>query len=205
MTRPQDARAAGSRPAWVRVGVVARPHGVRGGLKLHLDNPDSELLRPDLTLRLGDDEHVVVRVLGDARVMLADVSSREAAEALRAREVFVRREDFPPPSEDEAYLIDLVGARVVHADDGRLLGVVERFSDNGAQPLAEIKTPAGGGLRLMPFVPGIVTDVDEAAGVITVAPPEGLLEGEALEAGAPEGEAAKKKKKKRARDKGEPS
>jgi 16S rRNA processing protein RimM len=191
MTSPADARAADERPAWVRIGVVARPHGVRGGLKLHLDNPDSEVLRAGLPVRLGDEERTVARVYGTALVDLDGVSGRDAADALRGREVLVRREDFPPPSEDEAYLVDLLGARVLHDDDGRQLGVIEGFSDNGAQPLAEVRTPAGQ-VRLMPFVPGIVTHVDEDERVVKVAPPEGLLEGEPLEA-APEDKRPKKK------------
>lgn len=181
MTSPAGDRAAGGRDDWVRVGVVSRPHGVRGGLRLHLDNRDSEVLREKLELKLGETVFCVTRSYGDHRVELEGVDDRDAAEALRAREIWVRRADFPPPDDDESYLVDLIGARVLHADDDRELGVIAAFSDNTVQPLAEVKT-GDGETRLMPFVPGIVVDVDEDAGVVRVAPPEGLLDGEAFEA-----------------------
>jgi 16S rRNA processing protein RimM len=176
--RPRDEGADDA--GWVRVGVVARPHGVKGGLKLHLDNPDGALLRNGLVLRVGDDEHVVTRVYGPSLVELESVSGRDAAEALRSKEVQARREDFPEIDDDEAYLVDLLDARIRHVD-GRELGTIVGFSDNNAQPLAEVKLAAGGH-ALMPLVPGIVTDIDEDARVVTVDPPEGLLEGDAVAA-----------------------
>lgn len=190
---PAPAPDAASTPAsaWVRIGVVGRPHGVRGALRIHLDNPDSELLDPGLSVRLRKEERARVREAvyavanvfgGGDRVELEDLGDRDDAEAWRGAEVAVRREDFPPLEEDESYLIDLVGARVTDPA-GRELGVIEAFTDNGAQPLAVVRTTAGP--VDLPFVPGLVASVDEAAKVVVVDAPVGLFEGEAEEA-APE-------------------
>lgn len=167
---------------WIYIGRVARPHGVRGGVKLHLENPEGDLLRPGIVLRLelpkaASRELEVTRVYGAGNVDLADVINRDQAEALRDARVHVRRSDFPPPDEDETYLVDLLGAEVRHVD-GRVLGVLESFSDNRAQPLAEVRTPKEDGARLVlvPFVPGIVSDVDEDAGIVVLSPPLGLFE-----------------------------
>lgn len=181
-------RAGGdaSEGPWIYVGRVARPHGVRGGLRLHLENPDGDVVRVGVALRLeGADgparEVVVTRVYGHGNVDLEEIADRDDAESLRDARVYVRRSDFPPPDEDEAYLVDLLGAEVRHVD-GRVLGVLERFSDNRAQPLAEVRLPDeapavdGSRLVLVPFVPGIVVDVDEAAGRVVLDPPLGLFE-----------------------------
>lgn len=169
--------------SWVRIGAVIRPHGIRGELKLYLDNPDSELLKKGLCIRLVPAKRpaqtfTVAAVFGQGdRVRLEGLNDRNLAETWRQAVLEARREDFPPLAEDETYLVDLIGAEV-RAEDESLLGVIDAFSDNRAQPLAEVKTP-GGEVVSMPFVPGIVTDLDEEAGVVWVDPPEGLFFGEA--------------------------
>ena len=47
---------------------------------------------------------------------VAGVSTREAAEALKGVEIFARRDQLPPPNEDEFYYDDLVGLEAVDAD-----------------------------------------------------------------------------------------
>ncbi len=189
MTREGD---AASDDPWIYIGRVARPHGVRGAVKLHLENPGGELLRDGLVLRLEirqtpagkpasaktvTRDVTITRVYGGANVDLEDVGDRDAAEALRDARVHVRRSEFPAPGDDETYLVDLIGCEVRHTD-GRLLGVLESFSDNRAQPLAEVRTPQdeGGALVLVPFVPGIVADVSESRRLVVLAPPLGLFE-----------------------------
>jgi len=84
-------------------------------------------------------------------------------------QVYVRREDFVA-DEDAVYLIDTIGKNVVDPA-GIVLGSITGFSSNGAQPLAEILTPAGKRV-LVPFVPPIVKDV---GAVVVLDVPEGLF------------------------------
>ncbi len=158
----------------MRIGVVGRPHGVRGLLKLHLDNRDSKTLRKGLVLRLVRagvaDVSDVVATVGPGIVSLEKVPDRTAAEALVGAEVFVSRTDFVD-DEAEVFLIDAIGKDVVD-DKGVVLGRIAAFSTNGAQPLAEVVTPAGKTV-LVPFVPPIVQRI---ADVIELAPPAGLFD-----------------------------
>jgi 16S rRNA processing protein RimM len=96
---------------------------------------------------------------------LDGLQSREQAQALRGREVCVRREALPPPGEGHYYLDDLVGLEVVN-EQGERLGVVKRMFSNGAQDVMEV---AGGRTHLMPWVPAVVKAVDLPRGQITVA------------------------------------
>jgi 16S rRNA processing protein RimM len=174
---------------WVRIGVVGRPHGVKGGAHLRLDNPESTLLEKGLPIRLHKDGRAplatsLTDVYGPGLARLEGVDGRDAIAARTGDVIYARRDDFPPADDDEAYLVDLVGAEVRHVE-GRPLGEIVAFSDNGAQILAEVRR-AGGGPRdiaLVPFVPAIVVDIDEEARVVTLDPPEGLIDGEALVAG----------------------
>jgi 16S rRNA processing protein RimM len=77
------------------------------------------------------------------------------------------------------YIFELVGMRV-RTRMGRDLGVVRRVIETGGAPLLVIAgTGAGRGDEdeiLIPAASTICTGIDKAAGMITIDPPEGLLE-----------------------------
>ncbi|OGQ18186.1 MAG: hypothetical protein A2138_15180 [Deltaproteobacteria bacterium RBG_16_71_12] len=134
------------------------------------------VLRAGLEVKLGGRVH---RVAGYAPGVLTldDVADRDAADALRGVELFVRRADFPADPAS-VYLVDLIGAAVVD-EAGRALGTVEGFSDNGAQPLLSVARP-GGSSVLVPFVPALVRSAGQ--GRVVLSPPPGLfVESDALE------------------------
>lgn len=114
----------------VRLGVVARPHGVRGELRVHRYNPDSTLLEQVEELWLFEATGPrAVAVEGVRRhgaftlFWLAGVVGREAADALRGTEVGVPRDLLPPPEDDEVYHVDLIGSAVVD-EAGEDMGTV---------------------------------------------------------------------------------
>jgi 16S rRNA processing protein RimM len=155
---------------WVRLGVVGRPHGVRGALKVHLDNPKSTALRAGRKVRLVVQDsaamHDVV-AYGGGVLSLGGVVDRDGAERLTHAIVEIARVDLG----DDVLLIDVIGRDVVDVD-GRALGRIVRFHDNGAQPVAELKTPDGRAV-LVPFVAPIVVALGEQ---VVLAPPRGLFD-----------------------------
>ncbi|MBX3247402.1 MAG: 16S rRNA processing protein RimM [Myxococcales bacterium] len=158
----------------VAVGVVIKPHGIRGEVRIHAHNLDSPLwdeaapivLRfPDgdrevevQTLRIVPGKHLVAR--------LAGVATREAAEALRGVEVLVPRARFEDLEEDEFYLVDLVGLRVQR--DGLDVGVIEDVFEYPS--VACLKVRSEDGVREVPIVEPWVVDVDVEGGVVEVGP-----------------------------------
>lgn len=105
---------------WVPLAEVARPHGVKGELRLRLFNATSDVLldQEEVLVRLADgEEHEVsverARRADDAILMkLYSVDDRDRAEELRGAHICVRRRDFPAAEEGEFYAIDVVGAEV---------------------------------------------------------------------------------------------
>jgi len=172
---------------WVSVGVVQRAHGLQGSLKIHLWNDDGDALRAGLDVKIGARVYKARAASSAGKsISLEGILDRDAAEALAGQELFVRREDFPDAKDDEAYLIDLVDAEVVD-EQGKVLGVVDGFADNTAQPLLAVRTDVGNGGAgltpartrepvLVPFVPAIVIEVDHEAKRIVLRPPPGLFE-----------------------------
>jgi 16S rRNA processing protein RimM len=116
--------------AWVPLAEVARPHGVKGELRLRLFNPTSDVLlgQDEVLVRLKDgEEHEVsverARRADDAILMkLFSVDDRDRAEELRGAHVCVRRRDFPEAEPGEFYAIDVVGSVVKLG--GERIGVV---------------------------------------------------------------------------------
>jgi len=170
--------------AWVRVATVTRPHGVKGALRLHLENPQSDLFHKGLTVRVLQKDKPqsmqVQRVFARGeKIEFEEVTSREAADALRGAIVEVKRDDFPALEDDETYLVDLIGAEL-RLQSGERVGMVTGLSDNGAQPLLQAQTTAAFGDHFVevPFVESIIVDIDDETGHIIIDPPAGLIDGD---------------------------
>lgn len=157
----------------ILMGVIGRPHGVRGLVHVHSYTADSAAL-PEYGPFIDDrgrrfalswvSEGVAKAVeLVDGREVAP--RDRTAAEALVNVRLYVERDRLPPPSdEDEFYLADLVGLRAV-AVDGTELGRVDAVHDYGAGASLEI------GRLLVPFTRACVPKVDLAGGQVTVVLP----------------------------------
>ncbi len=101
---------------------------------------------------------------------LTGVSTREAAEALTGVELFARRGQLPPPSEDEFYYDDLIGLDAVDTA-GERLGRVVSLMNYGAGDVLEIAPAQGGETLLLPFTKKVAPAIDFDAGKIVVEPP----------------------------------
>ncbi len=158
--------------ALVALGVIARPHGIRGSVRVHLFNPDSSVLE-------GVDEVFVRDASGKARRMvvknarpvpkallmdLEGCNSPEAAEALRGAAVCVPRDVLPPADEGEVYFFDLIGLEVRSAGTaiGKVLDVVE-------YPSADcLRVQLDTGIVEIPILPLWIEEVDVEAGTVSV-------------------------------------
>ncbi|MFN2549310.1 MAG: ribosome maturation factor RimM [Myxococcales bacterium] len=153
------------------VGRVARAHGVRGRLLIAPYNEESTALTAVRRLYIEGREFEVARAervnLGYL-VAVRGIDDRDAADALRGKEVEVERDELPDAAEDEMYAIDLIGFEVVD-DKGKVHGVVEDLEEAGPQDLLKLK-----GGALVPL--GLVKEVVSEARRIVIEVPEGLFE-----------------------------
>lgn len=174
----------------VRIGAIAKAHGLRGEVAVRPDEPGSQTLLAQKQVYLrcpkGSPE---VREIASVRsagpvllVRLAGVEDRTAAERLAGCEVLLPRTSLPPAAEGEFYASDLVGLKAVSVE-GDALGRVREVFDAGAAPVLVIE----GRLELqIPLAEPFVSRVDLDAGEIVVVPPE---EAEELDALGSDGEA----------------
>lgn len=163
----------------VIVGRVGRAHGIKGAVTIDVrtDEPGRRFVK-GAKLRRGDGGELelgsVTWQRGKLQVTFVGHQDRTAVEALRGVELLTDVPADEQPSESEEYFDrQLVGLRVLDVD-GSEVGTVGEVLHLPAQDVLQVDTPAGE--RLVPFVKALVPDVDLAAGTVTLAPVEGLLE-----------------------------
>ena len=168
---------------WVCVAAVAAAHGIRGALKLKsfTERPEDVAAYGPVFDRDGN-PLFKLSVIGPTKggvIAKADgVEDRNTAEGLRGTELFVPRDAFPEPDDDEFYYSDIEGLDVFDAR-GERLGVVKRVINHGAGDLLEISDP-GGRLQILPFDKATVPVVDIENRRLEITPrPEVVVENEA--------------------------
>ena len=159
----------------VVMGRVVAPYGVEGWVKVQPFTASRAALLGHRCwwLAAQSDREIwkefavlAARVHGDGLVaQLAGLSDREAARCWRGASLGVPREALPEPSENEIYLADLLGLKVINRA-GETLGEVSGFLETGAHAVLRVACEAGE--RLIPLVPAYVDAIEPASGVIQV-------------------------------------
>jgi 16S rRNA processing protein RimM len=169
-------------PEQVLVGIVLRPHGLRGAVVVEpwSDVPARFAAGSELALapRAGGRRGVRVcessPAAGGVRVRFEGVTTREEAESLRGARLEVPAAAVPPPPAGAYYLFELVGCRCVDRRRGEL-GVVVDVVEGGGGWLIVVEGE-GGRRWPLPFVERYLARVDRGAGRIEWELPEGLIE-----------------------------
>ncbi len=158
----------------ILMGVVGRPHGVRGLVHVHSYTAEpADLARYNPLLDdAGRAWSLAWRGEGVAELRDAagrPVADRNQAERLVNARLYVDRARLPKPDAEEFYLADLVGLEARDAA-GLRLGQVAAVHDYGAGTSLEIERAALSPV-IVPFTRDAVPDVDVASGYVTVVPP----------------------------------
>ena len=151
-------------PETLLVGVMGRPHGLRGEISLRAHNREStDLARvPELLVERpsGRDERRIESIRRAPEgwlVKLAGIDSRTDAEGLTNAQVRVRRTRLPVPSPGEFFVEDALGCEVFC--EQKRLGAVSGLMWNGAQDILVVQ---GDSEILIPALPEFVRAIDLA-------------------------------------------
>jgi 16S rRNA processing protein RimM len=160
--------------AWIELGRIRRPFGVKGWLHVESFTDPLEVLLDyrQWTLRNVRGARVV-RVVAEGRaqgrelvVRLEGIEDRPAAQELVGAVIEVARSELPPTRKREYYRADLVGLAVVNRQ-GVELGVLAYFVDAANGAMMVIKHAASAE-RWVPATPEYLWAVDLTAGRIVV-------------------------------------
>ena len=163
----------------LQVARIGKPHGIRGEVTVQVltDAPEDRFV-PGVVFEI---EHPGIKTLTveGARwnkeiLLLAfeEILDRNVAETMRGAKLFIETEDTEDEGEGwyEHELVDLE-ARV----DDKVIGKVTALRTGNVQDLLVIETSAGDEVYL-PFVTGMVPEVDVKGGFIVATPPAGLFD-----------------------------
>jgi|GEM_PF-86624 len=106
---------------------------------------------------------------------LKGVDDRNAAEAMRGKEVFITEDDLAELPEDTFYIRDLIGLNVVDDETGAVIGTLKDVLQNTAQDIYIVKRESGSDI-LIPAVAQFVKRIDPKGGEIRVSLIEGMAE-----------------------------
>jgi 16S rRNA processing protein RimM len=178
---------ASAPPHLVIVGRVRKAHGIRGDLVVEpiSDEPDAifasgrrvfagtatgDPAKDGKTLTITS----VSPFKGGYIVHFDEIPDRTAADTWRERYLLVPADELEPLAEDEVYIHELPGMRVV-LENGEDVGVVDATYELPQGLTLDVKRPTGGSTVLIPF-DRVVTRLDRETKVITIDPPAGLLD-----------------------------
>lgn len=169
----------------VIVGRIRKAHGIRGDLVVEpiSDAPDAIFAAGRRVIAgtvAGDlaknapELHIasVSPFKGGYIVHFTEIGDRTVADTWRERYLLVPAEELEPLGEDEVYVHELPGMRVVLAG-GEDVGIVDCTYDLPQGLTLDVKREKGS--VLVPY-DRVVTSVDRDARVVTIDPPEGLLD-----------------------------
>ena len=167
----------------VVLGRLARPHSIRGEIRVDYFAESPLLLDKPLLLKAGRQAPRPVTVASwrlwkdQPVIRLQGVDDRNAAEALRGQELLIDAALLPEADPDEPYIRDILDLPVLLSAGRERLGTLEDvlFPGPAGQEIWSIRGEDGREI-LLPAVPEYVDDIDLEAGHIIITPPPGLLD-----------------------------
>lgn len=165
---------------FVLLGKVAKPHGIRGEVKIYpySGQPENFLEYKSVYLALSGEKDLVSFLIKKCRVQgkfallgLDGCTTRNRAEELVDAEVWLTRQELPDLDFSEYYWRDLDGKMVV-TDDGHELGEITDIFDTGAHDV--IRVFGNGQEYLVPFHESFIVRMDKDKVVLNL--PPGLLD-----------------------------
>jgi len=166
---------------YFRIGVITRPHGVLGEMKVYPVTDDIKRFKGMKEILMGPPEGrkggLSTEKIEGVRfqknmvlLKLSGIDSPEDARKLSQYQLYVKREDAIPLYENEYFVKDLIGLDVI-SDKGEKLGVLSDVINTAANDVYVVK---GEREILIPAVKEYVLSIDLSKGEMTVLFVEGM-------------------------------
>lgn len=165
----------------LRIGVVIKPHGIRGEVKVYPTTDDvNRFKKTDEVILITKNENLTLHVenvkffKNIVIVKFKEFNNINEVEGFRNCDIMVTRENALPLKEGQFYFCDVIGAKVVE-ENGTSVGTVTDVIETGANNVLAI-TMEDGKEVLFPVIPDCIKKVDTEAGVVTAHVMKGLLD-----------------------------
>ena len=164
----------------LKVGVITTTHGVRGEVKVYptTDEPERFLDLEYVLLDTGKELRRLdiknVRFFKNLVILKFDgIDNINDIEKYKGRDLWIPREEAQELDEDEYYIADLLGMKVL-LEDGSEFGTLKNVMETGANDVYIIDSNEHGEV-LLPAIKECILDVDLEKNTMTVHLMKGLL------------------------------
>ncbi|MBN2804207.1 MAG: 16S rRNA processing protein RimM [Deltaproteobacteria bacterium] len=128
----------------MELGIIGRPHGLKGDLRLYLHNADSESIFnvKNVYIQNGVDEpskHSILNATpGPKYVILkvSDVTGRNSAERITGSRLYIDKSELPPLEDGSYYIADILGLDVIC--NGESIGKIINSVNTGGVEVVEV-------------------------------------------------------------------
>jgi 16S rRNA processing protein RimM len=181
-------------PEYAIVGLIRKAQGIRGEVVIEplTDKPDVVFASgsrvfagtssgdPAIVHDSRGEDEIPTLTIADSRpfkkgllVQFEELQDRDSAELWRGRYLLARFDELPPLEENQVYLHDLIGMKVV-SGTGDELGIVTTFYELPQGLMLDVGTPRGS--VLIPYRPELVLRTDIEARTVVINDTLGLLD-----------------------------
>ena len=164
----------------LKVGVITTTHGVRGEVKVYptTDEPERFLDLEYVLLDTGKELRRLdiknVRFFKNLVILKFDgIDNINDIEKYKGRDLWIPREEAQELDEDEYYIADLLGMKVL-LEEGSEFGTLKNVMETGANDVYIVDSVEHGEV-LLPAIKECILDVDIETNTMTVHLMKGLL------------------------------
>lgn len=163
----------------IKIGRIVNAVALRGEVKVYNYSGYRERYEELARIIVDDTPYEIEKVRYQQQMVilkLAGVNDRNAAEAMKNRDVFITEDDLAELPEDTFYIRDLIGLSVIDEETGEAIGTIKDVLQPSSQDVYVVKLTAGGE-AMIPAVSQFVRAVSLEEGFVKVHLIDGMIEG----------------------------
>ena len=162
----------------IKIGRIVNAVALRGEVKVYNYSGYRERYEELDRIIIDNKEYGIEKIRYQQEMVilkLEGVNDRNAAEALKTKDVFITEEDLKELPEDTFYIRDLIGMTVVNEETGETIGKMKDVLQNTAQDVYVISREEGSDI-LIPAVSQFVKEVNLEEKTVKVKLNEGMTD-----------------------------
>ena len=164
----------------LQVGVITQTHGIRGEVKVFPTTDDAARFQELRQVLLDTGKETISLEIENVKFFKQFVILKfkgydniNDIERYKRCALLVKRDDAAPLEEDEYYIADMIGMKVV-TDKGEEFGILKNVMETGANDVYVIEHPSKGEI-LIPAIKECILDVDIPGRLMKIHVMDGLI------------------------------
>lgn len=160
----------------IKIGRIVNAVALRGEVKVYNYSGTRERYEKLERIIADNKEYRIEKVRYQEHMVilkLAGIDDRNAAEAMKNKDIFITEDDLEELPEDTFYIRDLIGMTVVDAETGRLIGILKDVLQPSSQDVYVVKREEGSDI-MIPAVGQFIREVSLTDRIVKVSLIEGM-------------------------------